>query len=149
MEVREKILIAVIILSVLILIVVVGNSLGIFKSGEVSVFTDKQDYRAKETLRVQIENNSDDFFCFSSCYPYYIEKRNGEASWESYSYDNCSADDLSEKCLSPKETKAFQFTLPFLEKGIHRLSIPVCFSCGFKKPFEREQWLYSNEFIVK
>jgi len=149
MEIKEKVLTTIIVLFVLILIVVIGSNLGLFRSsGEVKVFTDKQDYQAEDLLKVQIENNSDDVFCFSSCYPYYIE-RESEKGWESYSYNECSSDDLVDKCLDVRKEKAFQFTLPSLKKGLHRLAIPVCVSCNLLESFEQEEWLYSNEFIIK
>jgi len=148
MEIKEKALMIIIVLSVLILIVVIGNSLGLFyASGEVIVSTDKQDYQAEDLLKVQIENNSNDNFCFSSCYPYYIE-RESEGAWESYYYRECSFDDLVDKCLDAKKEKAFEFTLPSLESGSYRLAIPVCINCNLES-FEQEKWFYSNEFIIK
>lgn len=149
MEIKEKVLTIILVLSVLILIVVIGSNLGLFyPSGEVKVFTDKEDYQAEDLLKVQIKNNSDDNFCFSSCYPYYIETESGEG-WESYSYKECPSNDLVDKCLDVGKEKAFQFTLPSLKKGLHRLAIPVCVSCNLLESFKREKWLYSNEFIIK
>ena len=148
MELKEKVLITIIVLSVLILIVVIGTNFGLFNSSEkIVVSTNKQNYQIEDLLKVQIENNSNDDFCFSSCYPYYIE-RESEKGWESYSYEKCTSDDLVDKCLNTKEEKAFQFTLPFLEKGLHRLAIPVCVSCNILESFEQEKWIYSNEFII-
>lgn len=149
MEIKEKVLITVIVLSVLILTVVIGNNLGFFYSyGEVKVITDKNDYQSEDLLKVQIQNNSSDDFCFSFCYPYYIE-RASEKGWESYSYRECSSNDLIDKCLDSRKEKAFQFALPSLEEGLYRLAIPVCVSCNLLDSFKQEKWFYSNEFSIK
>lgn len=113
----------------------------------ISILTDRQEYKAGESLRVRIDNKSKETICFSSCYPYYIQKKG--AGWESYRYVECPEEDLAEKCVEPKQVKAFELTLPAIEQGPHRLAISACLGCHFQENFKEEQKLYSNQFIVE
>ena len=40
--------------------------------------TDKTEYQPGENLKIKIKNNFKEQICFSSCYPYLLEKKNGE-----------------------------------------------------------------------
>ena len=112
------------------------------------VSTDNSEYTAGQNLKVKIKNNfEEEKICFSSCYPYYFEKKNGK--WESYNYSDCEIEDKIEKCLNPKETKAFELVLPDLKGGTLRLAIPICKGCNVFETFQANQWLYSNEFTIK
>jgi len=114
---------------------------------EVNIITDAKEYRRGDVLKVKIENNLEENICFSSCYPYNIEKKNGE--WSSYDYENCLDSDLNENCISPKEVKAFELVIPLIDTGFHRLGISACIGCNVDEIFEQGQKLYSNDFIIK
>lgn len=114
---------------------------------EVNIITDAKEYKAGDVLKVKIENNLKENVCFSSCYPYNIEKRNGE--WDSYRYEDCLDSDLNENCIGSREVKAFELVVPFIEIGFHRLGISACIGCNANEVFEEGQRLYSNDFLIK
>jgi len=117
-------------------------------SGSVSISTDKNDYKKGENIIVEIENKTNRNVCFSSCYPYYLEKKDGD--WESYSYDNCSRIDLTGNCVKPKEKKFFQIEdFSYAKEGFHRLSVPACLGCNLVENFREDKKFYSNEFFIK
>lgn len=113
----------------------------------IEVITDRQEYKTGESLKVKIGNNLKEIVCFSSCYPYYIQKQ--ENGWESYHYVECPKENLAEKCVEPNKVKAFELTLPDIEQGIHRLAISACVGCAFSQSFKEDEKFYSNNFIVK
>ncbi len=127
-------------------LIIIGSKINP-KISEVKVVTDKTEYDIEEALKVKIENGSARNLCFSSCYPYYFEKKNN--GWESYNYSGCLTANLVEKCVAPKDLKAFQLTVPTIKKGTHRLAIPVCVNCDPKETFKGNNWVYSNEFTIK
>jgi len=137
--------IMVILVLVAIVLVIIG---GPSESKEVKISIDKEDYKIEDALKVNIENNLDEKICFSSCYPYYIEEKDGE-EWKSIPYSSCTADNLVEKCINSKETKTFESILPSIEAGVYRLAISVCTQCNIGETFKEEQWFYSDEFIIK
>jgi len=114
---------------------------------EVNIITDAKEYRIGDILKVKIENNLKENICFSSCYPYNIEKRNGE--WNSYRYENCLDSDLNESCINPRQVKAFELVIPFIKTGFHRLGISACIECNADEVFEQGQKFYSNDFLIK
>jgi len=138
--------IIVILVLIAIALVAVGSLLGI-KTKEVKITTDKKDYKIEDTLKMNIENNMDEKICFSSCYPYHIENKNGR-EWKVISYSACPTDNLVEKCVNSKENKAFESVLPSLKEGGYRLAVPVCTGCNSGESFEENQWFYSNEFVI-
>ena len=117
------------------------------QKAEVSIVTDKTEYEKGKTLRVKIKNNLWEHICFSSCYPYYLEKKNEK--WESYQYVDCYDFDSNGKCISPGQTKAFELTLPGVPDGLHRLALPVCIDCKSEDSFREDKRFYSNEFTIK
>jgi len=132
-------------LAIVILIVVFSFE----KSPEkLGVVTDRTEYKIGETLKIKIENDLKKNICFSSCYPYYWEKKN-TAGWEDYRYVDCPNSDLATYCVKPEEIKAFELTIPSVEPGIHRLAISACLECRFQESFQEEQRFYSNDFVVK
>lgn len=138
-------------LAVLILILIlIALGFSILKVSEykrsVNVITDKTEYSNEDVLKVKIENGLKEKICFSSCYSYYFEKKN--TGWESYNYPECLTENLSKECVDSKKVKAFEIKLPPLEKGTHRLAIPVCSECNVQEKFREDKWLYSNEFII-
>jgi hypothetical protein len=96
---------------------------------------------------VKIKNNFGRQICFSSCYPYFLEKKNEK--WESYKYAECQKFDGNGHCITAGDLKAFELTLPEGIKGIHRLAVPVCIGCKSQDPFKETTRFYSNEFTIK
>lgn len=119
----------------------------LFQTKAANAAMDKNSYNIGGMAKIKISNTSNQKMCFSSCYPYYLEIKN-EKGFESYSYLECEAPNLAEKCVNPGETKAFEFQLAYARKGIHRLAISSCSSCEEGKEFKAEKWLYSNEFHI-
>jgi len=117
------------------------------KTAPVLIKTDKTEYDKNSVLKIAIKNNLGENICFSSCYPYYIEKKDG--GWESYSYSNCPQSDINDICLSAHQAKFFEINLSFITDGLHRLAIPACLNCKNKDTFKEDTKFYSNEFSVK
>ena len=117
-------------------------------SEKLNVITDKAEYKIGEVLKIKIENNLKENICFSSCYPYYWEKKNN-IGWEDYRYVDCPNSDLATYCVGPEEVKAFELAVPSVGLGPHRLAISACLECGFQESFQEEQRFYSNDFVVK
>ena len=117
-------------------------------SGSVSITTEKSEYKKGVSIIVKIANETNRNICFSSCYPYYLEKKNGQ--WKSYLYDNCPRLDLTGNCIRPKGEKLFQIEdLSYAKEGLHRLAIPVCLGCNLVENFKESKRFYSNEFLIK
>ncbi len=114
---------------------------------EVNIITDAKEYGRGDVLKVKIENNLKENICFSSCYPYNIEKKNGE--WSSYSYEDCLDSNLNENCIDSRQVKAFELIVPSIDVGFHRLGISACIGCDVDEIFEQGQKLYSNDFLIK
>jgi hypothetical protein len=144
----KKFIIIIGLIALVILLAIIITYRGTLES-KTKAITDKTEYEKDDVLKVKIENNLEKNICFSSCYPYYIEKKDGV--WKSYSYSGCLEDNLIEKCAGPNQTKAFQLDLPGIEieKGTHRLAIPICVGCNLQELFREDNWLYSNEFYIK
>jgi len=150
MEKKSLKVILVLIAIVLILIVLsaVLSSLPILQQKEkVKISTDKNEYQQTDLLIVNIGNYLNDKICFSSCYPYYIERQ--DSGWTSYSYSSCLTANVAEKCINPNDTKAFELAIPNLQKGLHRIAVPVCMGCTAQNAFKEQSWFYSNEFLIK
>lgn len=113
----------------------------------VKILTDKGEYSPGEPLRVKIENNSEERVCFSSCYPYYIQRKNGK--WENYRYADCPKEDVVDNCVDPESKKAFELNLPSISEGPHRLAVGACLNCELKELFKKEENFFSNRFFVK
>ncbi|MBU1000208.1 hypothetical protein KKE78_02315, partial [Patescibacteria group bacterium] len=114
----------------------------------VKIITDKKEYSKTEALKIKIKNNLSQNICFSSCYPYYLENKENQ-EWEMYSYQNCESQDLIEKCIEPKEQKAFEIDLSLTKIDLHRIVLPVCVGCQLDQGFQENQRFYSNEFEIK
>jgi hypothetical protein len=116
--------------------------------GEVLISTNKGEYKKGESIIVKIENKTNKQICFSSCYPYYLEKKNG--NWKSYPYDNCRKLDLTTSCIRVGGEKSFLIEdLSYAQEGIHRLAIPLCIDCNLVENFKEGKRFYSNEFLIK
>lgn len=141
---KKKYLVVACCLIVLVVIIFIV----ILLSQKVKVITDKKEYLAGDNLKVKIKNNLTKALCLSSCYPYYLEKK--EENWKTYPYGDCPETNLVENCIGVGQLKSFELELPtFLSKGYHRLTIPACLNCGLRQSFKEDQKFYSNEFIVK
>lgn len=144
-----------IVLSVILIILIVFIFLGFVKNfkkyfavASASVLTYQNEYQSGDNLKVKITNNLGKNICFSTCYPYRLEKK--DKTWQSYKYVECGHDNIHNGCIEDGETKAFELTLPEFLSGIHRLAIPICSTtCGEGQSFREESILYSNEFIVR
>ena len=132
-----------------VLVIIILIALLFPQEGLVNIVTDKNEYALGDILKIKIENNSGKTICFSSCYPYFFERKNGE--WESYHYVNCLDEDVTEICINSKKIKAFELSIPLLpvKEGPHRIVIPACIGCDTNKTFEENQKFYSNDFIIK
>lgn len=115
----------------------------------ISVLTEKVKYFPEEDLRVKVDNQRDEVLCFSSCYPYYLQKKNSKNEWDTFSYVACQKEDIVTQCIEPKKSKTFETVLPYLANGVYRLAISACLGCNINDKFEEEKKFYSNEFIVK
>jgi hypothetical protein len=117
------------------------------QKGKVLITTDRTKYEAGSVLRVKIKNNSWENICFSSCYPYYLEKKN--TKWESYKYVECHDSDGNGNCTDAQKEKFFELVLPKTSEGLHRLAVPVCGGCQSEDFFKEEKKFYSNEFTIE
>lgn len=133
---------------IVVVIIIIGSYFSQnIKPKEIKVITEKKEYQLGEALKIKIENNLKKVICFSSCYPYYFEKKDG--GWISYHYESCPNSDLVDSCINPKQVKAYEIVTPALKTGLHRLALPACLGCSAQEKFHGDKWLYSNEFILK
>jgi len=134
----------------IIIIIILGIALLLVMrevKGNILVITDKNEYSLQDHIRVQIQNKSGRNACFSSCYPYLIERKDG--SWNQYEYADCAKTDLTNLCLAQGEKKAFELALPSIVSGLHRLALGVCLGCQVGEVFKGDKKFYSNEFLIK
>ena len=142
---KKKILFGILAtLTVLIIIFVILMCRG----QQIKIFTSKKEYQGGESLRLSIKNYLLGNICFSSCYPYYLEKKNG-IGWKDYAYQDCPHSNLVESCIGPFNAKAFEISLPRIINGAHRVLIPVCNDCEVGSQFRETKRFYSNEFEVR
>jgi hypothetical protein len=150
-----KKLLVPIILIIIVLILVCGwlvwrgYNIDKEKGGSSIIKTYQKEYAKGENPKIKINNTTDKTICFSSCYPYYLEKDDGSS--QAYRYGACPYPDIAETCMKPGEVKAFEILLDKteIEKGAHRIAVPACVGCALQESFRRDAWFYSNEFVVK
>ncbi len=139
-----------IIIGILAVVVLFGGFL-LWKNyqpaGNILIQTDKTEYQPGDTLKVKIKNNIGKNISFSSCYPYYLERKNEK--WESYKYTECHELNGNGHYIAPKQEKTFEIILPETLDGLHRLAIPVCIDCKNNDFFRDDKRFYSNEFTIK
>lgn len=115
---------------------------------EVAVELSRQIYNEGEEITVTVRNNSFKQICFSSCYPYYLQKKDG--GWQSYDYSQCPEEDLNIPCLDSNEEKTFQFNLQQkIQQGPHRVAIPINKDGTQGESFEEDFKAYSEPFEIK
>lgn len=116
-------------------------------TASVSIVTQRKEYQSGENLKLKIMNNSGEKLCFSTCYPYFLEKK--DKTWQRYPYTECDHANNHNGCVENKKVKAFELTLPNGIFGLHRLVVPVCAECREGETFREESIFYSNDFLVK
>jgi len=114
----------------------------------VSIYSDKEEYLKRESLKVAIRNNLGKTVCFSSCYPYLLEKKNSNEEWEKYLYVGCEEENVARDCIESQKVKAFEI-LSEIEKGVHRLYLSACIGCKAGERFREDKVFYSNDFLIK
>ncbi len=126
-----------------------------WKGQKIEIVTDKTEYENGAVLRLKIRNFLFKNACFSSCYPYNLERSyhsedsSSDSEWKVYPYQDCLHSDSVEKCIRPFETKAFEIPLPRVKKGTHRISVSVCENCQVGQKFQETNKFYSNAFKIK
>ena len=113
----------------------------------VAIILDNSNYSVGDKMKLKIENNSDSSICFSSCYPYYIEKMDGE--WKKYNYQECQKENLVYSCIASNNKKAFEIDVPKINKGEHRIALPACMNCVLNDLFIENNIFYSDIFKIK
>lgn len=139
-----------ILIGILAIVILVGGFLvwKIYQAGgNILIQTDKSEYQAGDNLKVKIKNNFRKTISFSSCYPYYLERKSEK--WESYNYAECQDINENWHYIEPQKEKAFEITLPEVSVGLHRLAIPICIGCKEIESFREDKRFYSNEFLIK
>jgi hypothetical protein len=146
----KKVSILIILVVILLVLIIGWLALRGYQIKKATVTTYKTEYSEGENPRIKIENHTGERICFSSCYPYYLEKNNGKG-FASYKYDDCQETDIVQTCIEPAQIKAFELLLEDmrLDKGAHRVAVPACVGCVFQEKFRKDEWFYSNEFIIK
>ncbi len=147
---KSTILFALVLVGLIVLILVLGMSKenSVSEEIDVKVVTDKEEYvGGKDILKVKIENISQERICFSSCIPFYLKKK--DDGYKGFDYNECSREDIAEKCIDPAEVKAFAIDLPSEVRGEYLLAIPACVGCNIRQIFREDQKIYSNEFVIK
>jgi len=147
----KKVLILIILTAILIIALtgwLIWKEYQARKAG-TSVSTYLEEYQIGENPKIKIENSLSNPICFSSCYPYRLEKNDG--GFKSYDYSPCSKEDVAEICLEPGKQKAFELVLDKLklDTGIYRVALPACVGCTFQEKFREDKRFYSNTFLIK
>jgi len=139
----------IVILVALLLILVFGFLLKTPPTLEerVIITTDRTEYSLGQAPTMTIKNNLTTNICISSCYPYYLQKNNGE--WKNYLYEECGDPDLVEMCIEPNQTKSLELIISVTDSGLHRITVPFCVDCQIGEEFEENEKFYSNEFTIK
>ena len=112
--------------------------------------TNKREYAAGSSLDVGIQSNLGKAICFSSCYPYLLQKEeDGNGNWQNYTNAECLSSDVVSTCVPDKGFKEFRLSLDSVETGAHRMMIPICLDCQIGQGFRQDEILYSNIFQVR
>lgn len=112
------------------------------------VVMDKTEYRVGDPAEVTIKNDTERQVCFSSCYPYLVEKQAGD-KWLKYSYGVCDKAQVAVNCIQAGKLKKFLLTLDEVGSGLHRLDIQICSGCDAGQNFEANLTVASNSFTVQ
>ena len=137
---------------ILVLIVIVAGFFiqkGVRTERGLIIETDKDSYDPSENLKLIIKNDFATSVGFSLCYPYLLEKDNGDGQWENYHYTDCQKFNGNGYNIVKFSSKSFELTLPNVSNGKHRLQIPACVGCREGDVFRADILFYSNEFQIK
>jgi len=135
-----------------ILIVLIGSAVWFYGwKKQVSIDTQKIEYAKDEKLlKLNIKSYALTKICFSSCYPYYIQKKDG--SWKDYPLAKCEEQNVATDCVGSFGKIGRGIDLDqwrsFLESDSHRLALPACIGCNAGDPFKVDKTFYSNEFKI-
>ncbi len=139
----KKIIAGAFLLTLFLLVVIF-----VIRDRGVMIRVEKEEYAVGDRARVVVKNgflNSE--ICFSSCYPYFFQRKND--FWEEYSYQDCDFEDKVVKCIKPLRKKVFETSIPNIADGTYRITVPVCENCSLGTVFNEEDRFYSNEFKIK
>ncbi|HNP79721.1 MAG TPA: hypothetical protein PKI00_02635 [Candidatus Pacearchaeota archaeon] len=118
---------------------------------ELVVSTDKEEYSANEKAIINIKNVSDKRACFSSCYPFYVQTQDQDKKF--YQYEECPFEDIVSVCVDPHQDKYFEIDLgeQIIPKSnsSYAFVISACLTCDTGDTFKRDDFFFSNKFIVK
>lgn len=139
--------IAKILITLIVVLIIAFLGYLYFKSiPEVVLITDRFEYIEGESPKVTISNNTEETICFSSCYPFYLERKNDE--WVSYRYNKCKKEDVATYCINKGEKKTFEISAPYAEPGVHRIHVSACLGCIAGQKFYTDKEYYSNDFKI-
>ncbi len=114
-----------------------------------AVALSKYSCRNGEDINIKVKNLLlSQELCLSSCYPYYLQRKNESGEWKTYEYAECPFEDKIETCISPLKGKEFKTSVPQVKEGTYRVMISVCKSCSMGERFKKEGDLFSEEFEV-
>ena len=116
----------------------------------VLVFTDRAEYEKRKNLIVAIQNNFQENICFSSCYPYFLEKKKGYWEWDGYRYGVCDKEDINTSCIESNQVKAFEIELSWARTGLNRLVIPVVLTVRWRNNLKKiKDFILMNSLLKK
>lgn len=118
---------------------------------QISISTQKLEYaKSEKMLKLNIRSHALVKICFSSCYPYYIQKKDG--SWKDYPSAKCEEQNTAADCISPFGLIGRAIDLSQWKSSLgpdfHRLALPACIGCKEGDPFKADKTFYSNEFKI-
>ncbi|MFA5249537.1 MAG: hypothetical protein WC397_03345 [Candidatus Paceibacterota bacterium] len=134
------------------LIIAIGLAAWFFWGDRLVVVTQQSEYaKTEDNLRLNIKSYALQDVCFSSCYPYYIQKKDG--TWENYPFAKCDRQEVATECVKAFNLVGRGIDLTnwdnLLLADFHRLALPACIGCKEGDPFRTDKVFYSNEFLIK
>ncbi|MFA7151864.1 MAG: hypothetical protein WC113_03095 [Candidatus Paceibacterota bacterium] len=134
------------------LIIAIGLAAWFFWGDRLVVVTQQSEYaKTEDNLRLNIKSYALQDVCFSSCYPYYIQKKDG--TWENYPFAKCNRQEVATECVKAFNLVGRGIDLTnwdnLLLADFHRLALPACIGCKEGDPFRTDKVFYSNEFLIK
>lgn len=130
-------------------IIIVKIDKSSIKNESVDIKTNKSIYFKNEILNITIKNNLNKSICFSSCYPYYLEKKDKGQKWKLYPYGKCPRKDIIQTIIYPSKSKTFEIRSFRINNGLHRIVVPIDIGCKKGDKFREVKRYYSNEFTIR
>ncbi|PIR02182.1 MAG: hypothetical protein COS24_02490 [Candidatus Nealsonbacteria bacterium CG02_land_8_20_14_3_00_34_20] len=120
-----------------------------WNQGQVRIITDRSEYSKNGILRINVKNKLPESVCFSSRYPYYLQKKEGV--WKNYQYGEAQEEDIAAFCIKGGDLKGFGIYLFSydIKSAVHRLVLPACIGCKEGDSFNPEKTFYSNQFRIQ